>query len=193
MSFEALAVRYACSEFKPTILGYPVTIITDHEALKYVFSIDSKNVTFMRAAMDIREFNPIIQHRAGKAHGNADMPSRLGRIGEAEPAEEDAEDFIEDVDTSIEDSFKDIRVVKRGPFRCMTESGPVLTGPYHIDADAGEPRMYTTTSPTPQELADEIAQSKAKEQQAHATRDEDGVIHIDSLKDLPVDVLVHVL
>ena len=72
-----------------------------------------------------------------------------------------------------------------------SENGPMAIGPYLIDDNAGTPRMYTMLSPTPEELAQEIAAAKAKEQEEHIRRDDDGAIHIDSLADLPVNVLVN--
>jgi hypothetical protein len=44
--------------------------------------------------MRVLEYDAAIQHRAGKQHGNADMLSRLGVIGEQEPALSSCEDTL---------------------------------------------------------------------------------------------------
>jgi hypothetical protein len=44
--------------------------------------------------MRVLEYDAVIQHRAGKQHGNADMLSRLGVIGEQEPALTSCEDAL---------------------------------------------------------------------------------------------------
>jgi hypothetical protein len=44
--------------------------------------------------MRVLEYDAVIQHRAGKQHGNADMLSRLGVVGEQEPALTSCEDAL---------------------------------------------------------------------------------------------------
>jgi hypothetical protein len=46
--------------------------------------------------MRVLEYDAVIQHRAGKQHGNADMLSRLGVIGEEEPALTSCEHSLRD-------------------------------------------------------------------------------------------------
>jgi hypothetical protein len=59
-------------------------VITDHSALKWLFTLKVPNSKLLRWAMRVLEYDAVIQHRAGKLHGNAHMLSRLGVQGEQE-------------------------------------------------------------------------------------------------------------
>jgi hypothetical protein len=96
LEFEALAVIYCLDAFRWAVFGHRVTVVTDHFALKWLFTLKVPSSKLLRWAMRVLEYDAVIQHRAGKQHGNADMLSRLGVIGEEEPALTSCEDALRD-------------------------------------------------------------------------------------------------
>ena len=73
---EGLAVVWALNHFREFILGYEVTICTDHRPLVGLFG--NKNLTgkFARWLLTIQEFNPIFKYVPGKQNYIADALSR---------------------------------------------------------------------------------------------------------------------
>ena len=76
---ECLAVKYFCEHFKHYLLGQPegmVTIRTDHQALKWLFSMKEPKARIARWIEALSSFTFSIEYRPGKLHGNADGMSR---------------------------------------------------------------------------------------------------------------------
>ena len=73
---EALAIHYGTQYFRLYLLGRKFTIVTDHNALRWLNTIEPKG-RLARWLMDLQEFEFSVHHRAGKSHGNADALSRL--------------------------------------------------------------------------------------------------------------------
>jgi hypothetical protein len=73
---EALAIHYGTQYFRLYLLGRKFTIVTDHNALRWLNTIEPKG-RLARWLMDLQEFEFSVQHRAGKSHCNADALSRL--------------------------------------------------------------------------------------------------------------------
>ncbi|CAB4036075.1 Hypothetical predicted protein, partial [Paramuricea clavata] len=73
---EALAIHYGTQYFRLYLLGRKFTIVTDHNALRWLNTIKPKG-RIARWLMDLLEFEFLIHHRAGKSHCNADTLSRL--------------------------------------------------------------------------------------------------------------------
>ena len=74
---EGLAVIYSLKVFDPYLRNSKFTIITDHQALKYIFS--EKENTGSRVAwwaMALQQYDYDIVHRAGRVNENADALSR---------------------------------------------------------------------------------------------------------------------
>jgi hypothetical protein len=85
---EALAIIWACAQFRPYILGSKVKVRTDHRSLKWLKTAEKGRLA--RWAMALEDYDLEIEHRAGKANANADVLSRTAKT----PPDEtwDAED-----------------------------------------------------------------------------------------------------
>ena len=73
---EALAVIDGIKRFQPYLHGRKFTIYTDHNALKWLMSIQDPTGRVARWALLIQQFDFDIVHRPGVTNGNADALSR---------------------------------------------------------------------------------------------------------------------
>ena len=73
---ELLAIRYFTEYYRVYLLGKPFLIRTDHQALKWLFSMKEPKNRVARWIEALAEFDYEIHHRAGKKHQNADAMSR---------------------------------------------------------------------------------------------------------------------
>ena len=76
---ELLAVVWACLTLRHHLHGVPVTVITDHEPLKWLVSKKDLHGQYGRWAMILADYDLTIVHRAGASHVNADALSRMPR------------------------------------------------------------------------------------------------------------------
>ena len=76
---ECLAIHWALNLWKPYLLGKKFVVVTDHSALKWLFSPARRDPHRRHARMivDLQQFDFVITHRAGTQHSNADSLSRL--------------------------------------------------------------------------------------------------------------------
>ncbi len=74
---EGLAIVDSLETFDPYLRNSPFTIITDHQALKYIFN-EKKNTgsRVARWAMALQQYDYNVVHRAGRVNENADALSR---------------------------------------------------------------------------------------------------------------------
>ena len=72
---EALAVVFATDNFCAYLLGRPFTLVTDHNALRWLHSVEPKG-RIGRWVMDLQEYDFMVFHRPGSANGSADALSR---------------------------------------------------------------------------------------------------------------------
>ena len=95
---EALAVVWGLKKFRYLILGYDVTILTDHLPLVSLFRKNVPSGTLGRWAVIAQEFQPRLKYIKGKSNILADCMSRLP-IAHVENAPEaiDPEEFPEHV------------------------------------------------------------------------------------------------
>lgn len=77
---ELLAIGKALRRWPYLILGHPLTIRTDHQALTHLAPIDTIHRKVCGLILEILAFNPTVIWRAGKDHGNADSLSRLTHL-----------------------------------------------------------------------------------------------------------------
>ncbi|KZR98960.1 Uncharacterized protein APZ42_005382, partial [Daphnia magna] len=73
---EMLAAVWGVRSFRHYLHGIPFTVVTDHQPLKWLMSTPDLSGKHARWALIMQEFEFEIQHRAGKAHANVDVPSR---------------------------------------------------------------------------------------------------------------------
>jgi len=74
---ECLAVYWAVKTLRPYLFGRHFTVITDHQALKYLFSIKDPVKRPARWSYLLQAYDFEIQHRSGTNHYNVDALSRL--------------------------------------------------------------------------------------------------------------------
>lgn len=73
---EALAIVWSTEKFRTYLEGSEVTIITDHQPLKWLFSIKTPSGRLARWALKLQGLNMKIIYTQGKANFLADMLSR---------------------------------------------------------------------------------------------------------------------
>ena len=73
---ELLAVRFFVEHYKHYLLGQKFTVRSDHQALKWLFSLKDPKSRIARWIEDLSAYDFEIQYRPGKKHGNADSMSR---------------------------------------------------------------------------------------------------------------------
>jgi hypothetical protein len=73
---ELLAVRYFTEHYRSYLLGRKFLVRTDHQALKWIFTMKEPKNRIARWIEALSEYNFEIEHRQGIKHGNADAMSR---------------------------------------------------------------------------------------------------------------------
>ncbi|XP_038974777.1 uncharacterized protein LOC120106013 [Phoenix dactylifera] len=74
---ELLAVVFALDKFRAYLIGSPITIFTDHAALKYLLAKKDAKARLIRWILLLQEFNLTIKDKKGLENGVADHLSRL--------------------------------------------------------------------------------------------------------------------
>jgi len=62
---ELLSIVFACEKFRVFILWYPVTGLTDHQALTFLFQCYLRNARLTRWTLHLQEFNLQVKHIPG--------------------------------------------------------------------------------------------------------------------------------
>ena len=75
---ECLAIVKAIHQFRHYVYGSQFTVVTDHQALKWLQESQGLSGRLQRWALKLQGHNMLIKYRKGKDHGNADGLSRLG-------------------------------------------------------------------------------------------------------------------
>ena len=73
---ESFTIQFGAQHFRVYLLGRKFTIITDHNALKWLNQIEPKE-RVARSLMDMQELDIIVKYTPGHVHNNADALSRL--------------------------------------------------------------------------------------------------------------------
>ena len=81
---ECLAVKWACEHFRSYLLGRPFKVMTDHAALRWLFTQKDPKSKFVRWILELQEYDMVVETRAGVANGNADAMSRLPGLLESQ-------------------------------------------------------------------------------------------------------------
>lgn len=62
---ELLSIVFACEKFRVFILGYTVIVLTDHQALTFLFQCRLRNARLTRWTLHLQEFNLQVKHIPG--------------------------------------------------------------------------------------------------------------------------------
>jgi hypothetical protein len=73
---ECLAIIWSLRKFRPYIEGCEITVVTDHESLRWLSKLEDPTGRLGRWVMETQHLNMKIEHRPGRQHQNADIPSR---------------------------------------------------------------------------------------------------------------------
>jgi hypothetical protein len=73
---EALAVIWALNKFRGYIESSPVTVVTDHQALRWLLSLKSPSGRLARWALQLQPYALEIKYAPGRTNFVADMLSR---------------------------------------------------------------------------------------------------------------------
>lgn len=73
---EALAVVYAVKKFRGYVDGCPIRIATDHQPLRWLMSLKAPSGRLARWALELQEYDLLIEYTPGRCNFLADMLSR---------------------------------------------------------------------------------------------------------------------
>ena len=73
---ECLAIKWAIESLQYYLLGREFRVVTDHQPLKWLNEAKEKNKRLTRWSLDLQPFCFQVEHRKGRANGNADGLSR---------------------------------------------------------------------------------------------------------------------
>lgn len=111
---ELLAIIWATAHFRCYLYGRKFKIITDHAALKWLFSLKDPNSRLVRWTLKLSEYDYEVCYKPGKLHGNADGLSRKVRkvtmdeemdIQNAQEADEECMRWVGDKNFEIADGL----------------------------------------------------------------------------------------
>lgn len=74
---ECLSIVHAITRFRPYLFGREFTVVTDHQALIYLFRNNEQTPKISRWILKLQEYRFSVKHRSGAAHTNADAISRM--------------------------------------------------------------------------------------------------------------------
>ena len=81
---ECLAVVWGIRKMRPYLEGYAFTVLTDHQALKWLQSMDSLSGCLARWSVELQQYDFTIEYRKGENNLLADALSRQGEVAQVE-------------------------------------------------------------------------------------------------------------
>jgi hypothetical protein len=94
---EAYAALLAMRHFRPIISGFHFTLVTDHQALRYLKSMKDPHGRIGRWLMEMQQYDFDVDHKAGKLHVVPDALSRAPIVRAVEASDDDCGDGPESV------------------------------------------------------------------------------------------------
>ena len=91
---ELLAVRYFTEHYRQYLLGRRFIIRTDHQALKWLFSLKEPKGRVARWLEILSSFNFEVEYRPGARHGNADTMSRFCNPRDRDCSDQDNLEYL---------------------------------------------------------------------------------------------------
>lgn len=73
---EALAIKWAVLELRYYLLGWKITLVTDHTSLQWMAHIKGTNAMVARWFLALQDFHFVVRHRAGATNDSTDGLSR---------------------------------------------------------------------------------------------------------------------
>ncbi len=126
---ELYAIRYFTEYYRQYLLGRRFTVRSDHQALKWLFSLKEPKNRIARWIEALSEFDFEVEYRAGKKHGNADGMSRC----------------VNPRACQCEDTVSDQVQLKCGPCNKCSKRTTDMEGDHTLIRRAKSPQ--TTTNP----------------------------------------------
>ena len=74
---ELLSIVFACEKFRTYILGYPITVRTDHKSISFLKNCRLKHGRLTRWTLMLQEYNIHWEYVPGKNNIAADVLSRV--------------------------------------------------------------------------------------------------------------------
>jgi len=82
---ECAAAVHFIKKYHPYLAGGPFTLVTDHQALKYLMTTKDLTGRLARYALYLQEYDFEVEYRKGKEHGDVDALSRMFEPEEEPP------------------------------------------------------------------------------------------------------------
>ena len=79
---ELLSIVFACEKFRTFILGYPITVRTDHKSISFLKNCRLKHGRLTRWTLTLQEYNIQWEYIPGKSNIAADVLSRVNIIAQ---------------------------------------------------------------------------------------------------------------
>lgn len=120
---EALAILWACEEFRPYVIGSHFVVETDHESLKWLLEAKAP-ARLVRWALRLSEFQFEIRHRKGSQNDNADALSRLPNEDGPVPSDTDQlEQYLNQTEVILTELLP---TVDRDQWRAKQITDPII-------------------------------------------------------------------
>ena len=74
---ECFAALWGMKHFRRYLYGTHFTLVTDHDALRYINSFKDSNMRLLNWSLNMQDFSFDVVHKPGKKHANADALTRM--------------------------------------------------------------------------------------------------------------------